>query len=552
DLDPGLFLEVNPVATGKRISEYDEDVDALVHQGFEEEFGLNVTYGLTSNLTLDGTVNPDFSQVEADAGQIAVNERFALFFPEKRPFFLEGTEIFSLPKQLIYTRSIVDPIGGAKLTGKVGSLNVGYLGAVDRVDEGADAVVNIVRARQDVGRSSTLGALYTDRTRSAEDFNRMGGLDARFVLGQRYTLTLLGAASWTDVTPDDEDEEGPFGADAGVVDGTYLVAGLERAGRTFSFSTEVEDAAPSFRAGSGFLRRIGDTQAQARVGLNHYAAPGGLLERLGATVESRAYWDHDDFWAGRGLKEAQVELGGRISLTNNTTFFVNWTRSVFDYDAAAYEGLYVLPEAGEPVPFRPDQDLFGGLDGYRLFLWVNRWNKVRGNVRVEWQEGPIFDRGLGVPVEPGESFSTQVSLDLFPTDHLQGEIGLRHEAIDRSGDGSRYSTATIPRIRAQYQFNRALFLRTILEYSAQEREAPLDPVTGEPLAGDCDSECEVREGSDANDFHVEGLLAFEPSPGTVFFLGYTRDMEEDEPFRFSGVEPRGQGLFIKVSYRFRF
>ncbi len=174
------------MATARRVGELDEGAGELRHGDVEPEFGANVTYGLTSNLTLDATYNPDFSQVEADAGQIAVNERFALFFPETRPFFLEGTEIFSLPEQLVYTRSIVDPVFGAKLTGKIGSLNVGYLGAVDEVgDEPSDAVVNLVRARQDLGASSTAGLVYTDRTRAGDDYNRVGAPPPR-----RYTVTL--------------------------------------------------------------------------------------------------------------------------------------------------------------------------------------------------------------------------------------------------------------------------------------------------------------------------------------------------------------------------
>ena len=154
---------------------------------------------MTSNLTLDATFNPDFSQIEADAGQIAVNERFALFFPEKRLFFLEGTEIFGMAKQIIYTRSVANPIAGAKLTGKLGSLNVGYLGAIDQsFDAGAaNTVVNLVRVRQDVGAASTIGAVYTDRTIGANNFNRVAGADARFALNQRYTLTTV---SYTHLT----------------------------------------------------------------------------------------------------------------------------------------------------------------------------------------------------------------------------------------------------------------------------------------------------------------------------------------------------------------
>ena len=120
-----MFLELNPVLTGTRQGTYDAGAGAFTREPVSGEFGFNAKYGLTSNLTLDGTYNPDFSQVEADAGQIAVNERFALFYEEKRPFFLEGTEIFTMPKNLVYTRSIINPVAGAKLSGKAGSFQLG-------------------------------------------------------------------------------------------------------------------------------------------------------------------------------------------------------------------------------------------------------------------------------------------------------------------------------------------------------------------------------------------------------------------------------------------
>ena len=118
ELDPGLFFEVNPVQTFTKQGTYDSEAGAFAREGIDGDFGLNLTYGITSNLTLDGTYNPDFSQVEADAGQIRVNERFAIHLREKRPFFLEGTEIFKLAQQLVYTRSIINPVAGCEAAGQ--------------------------------------------------------------------------------------------------------------------------------------------------------------------------------------------------------------------------------------------------------------------------------------------------------------------------------------------------------------------------------------------------------------------------------------------------
>ena len=130
DLRARRLVEVNPEATGRRVGAPDA-AGQFRHDGFDPDFGVNGRIGITQNLVLDGTINPDFSQVEADANRLTVNERFAIFFPEKRTFFLEGAEIFRTPKNLVHTRQIIDPIGGAKLSGKFGSFNMGYIGAVD-------------------------------------------------------------------------------------------------------------------------------------------------------------------------------------------------------------------------------------------------------------------------------------------------------------------------------------------------------------------------------------------------------------------------------------
>lgn len=540
DLDAGLFMELNPVLTGKRIGSFDDDLQALLREDPEAEFGMNATYGLTSNLTLDATFNPDFSQVEADAGQIAVNERFALFFPEKRPFFLEGTEIFNLPRQLVYTRSISNPIGGAKMTGKVGAWNVGYLGAVDEAYDARDnTLANILRVRRDLGASSTLGMVYTDRTRHADEYNRLMGLDARMVLARRYTLTFLGSGS---VTREAGEER--------TVGGLWS-ARLDRAGRAFSFSAEVEDSNDGFVAGSGFIRRVGVSEVQSNVRYNFFGAPGSLVERWGPSLEVQGTWAHDDFWSGRAPGEGQVQLNTSVSFRGNVFLWGTVQREFFDFAPEAYEGFFVADAGGALRPFIPDQALFGALHGASLNLSVGTFERIRGNLRVGVSETPIFDRGVGI--EPGTSVSGNLGLNLYPSRSLQGEVGLRHTRITRKSDGSEYSSALIPRIRAQYQFTRALFVRGIFEYSAQERGAPRDPATAAPLTY-CGDACNVRSGRISHDFHAEGLVSYEPSPGTVFYVGYTRQMRDLDPqlFRLRDLRTTEDGLFVKVSYRFRF
>ena len=203
------------------------------------------------------------------------------------------------------------------------------------------------------------------------------------------------------------------------------------------------------------------------------------------------------------------------SLKNNLGVFLSYQRNEFDFSPSYYEGFFAGTPGGSLAPLSQGSGIFSGLDRVSLRSWVNTWERVRGNVGATWSETPIFSRG--VPIDVGESWSGNVGLTLYPTGSLQAELGVRHSTILRKRDGSKYSSATIPRLQARYQFSRALFVRGIGEYSSQNREDLLDPVTGEPVLYCGDSSCSARTGSDSYDFRLEGLVGYEPSPGTVVF-----------------------------------
>ena len=542
NLDPGLFLEINPVQTITKAGAYDPDTGSLRRGATVGHFGFNLTYGITSNLTLDGTFNPDFSQVEADAGQIVVNERFALYLREKRPFFLEGTEIFQLPRQLVYTRSIANPVAGAKLTGKVGRFNAGYLGAVDDMAgpaSGARPVVNLFRLRGDLGSTSNVGMVYTDRTYGGNQYNRVLGVDGRFQFRNRYTFTVLAAGS----------------RDAGTepvpVHGSLVSAQLSRSGRGFQFATSINDISNDFRAGSGFIRRVGNTRLQSQASYNFRGKPGDLIERWGPNIEIQGFWNHDDFWGQRGAEEASLRIGGSVAFRGNIGLFGNYSRSYFSFARDQYDGLVFAAADGTAQPFHPSQSLFQGLNSGTLFLWLGAWDRVRGNLRVGRSETPLFDFRTGVPVDVANSWSGQASLNLFPTTQISAGLGVRHTSLRRQRDGSLYSSATIPRARVQYQFTRALFVRAIVEYGSQTRGQLMTPADGFGVSYCSGESCYEIKGSESNDFSVETLLSYEPTPGTVVFVGYSSQMEDMEAFRFRDVRPKADGLFVKLSYRFR-
>src|SRR5690348_9450269 len=198
DLRRGLVLELNPSVTSKTTGA--PGANGWDYSGGGPELGGTVRWGITNNLNLNGTANPDFSQVESDAGQFQFDPRNELFFSEKRPFFLDGIEQFTTPNSLIYTRRIVQPVAAAKLTGKGLGTDIALLSAVD--DPGVSPsgtdhpIYNLLRLQRDVGAQSRLGVVYTDRM-VGSDYNRVAGVDARLLFGELYTVQLQLAGSRT-------------------------------------------------------------------------------------------------------------------------------------------------------------------------------------------------------------------------------------------------------------------------------------------------------------------------------------------------------------------
>ncbi|MFO7894704.1 MAG: DUF5916 domain-containing protein [Longimicrobiales bacterium] len=539
-LESRHLMELNPVLTGKRTGAL-TDEGTFEREAFKPAFGLNARYGLTRNMVLDATFNPDFSQVEADADQVAINERFALFFPEKRPFFLEGTEVFNTPQRLVYTRAVVDPVGGAKLTGKVGAFNVGYMGAVDEspvtFDRGDEAALfNLFRLRRDVGSGSNVGVLYTDRTLvDGSQYNRVGAVDTRLVMGGRYSLTAQLAGAWSR-------ELDRAGSPADLF-GPMLTARFERSGRVFSWQAGIEDVHPDFRARSGFIRRVGDTEVNGEISYTFLNEPGAFLEDWGPLFEVRAFYDHDHFWSGRQYHEAQAELGLDVSLRGANGFRLSLQNGYFAFDAEDYLS-YEAPEGGTPIGagYAPygTPDPLGDLWGLQLFGRTRpaAWLSIRG--RANYREVPIYAEG-----------SRGVERVLGPTAELRFPFGLSADAsftyshIDRV-DGGHFSLAQIPRLKVQYQFTRALLARVIVQYNLQERDA-LRTADGAPLriGG------EVSDPVDTGEMRYDFLISYEPSPGTIVYAGWSRLLEGPETYRYGQLSPVGEGLFLKVSYLFR-
>jgi hypothetical protein len=534
DLHPKRLIEVNPVTTGKVEGFRQEGVYA--RGGVEPEIGVNGRIGITQNLVFDATVNPDFSHVEADVDQVQVNERFALFFPERRSFFLDGAEIFRTNQNLVHTRRIIDPITGAKLTGKVGGLSIGYLGALDEspssvFDGSGNALFNLVRARADIGTGSTLGVLYTDRSLTqGGGFNRVASADARLLFGGRYALLAQVTGSWTSVGDGSPGEVAPA-----------VTISFVRNGLTFDYRARLSDLSPDFRTETGFINRIGDTDWGGAVGFNRFGETGAVLESWGLELQSNNFSTHDDFWAGRAPYEYEIELHPSVSLrgSRRANAILKW--GGFRFLPQHFVGYEVVDADGNPGPHPLPPEL-KNIMGVAVMPNIRFNDTFNLSGVVMFREIPIFAEGsLGWEKRLGPSLRVQ------PGEQLRVEASYTWVNLGRRDDGSHFSTAHIPRLRLQYQFSKSLLTRVIGQYDLEERVALRHPVTGQPVLVNGVPQGERERGN----FTGQALISFEPSPGTIFFVGYSRVMVGPYGLPLDEKDLLQDGFFMKLSYLFR-
>jgi len=525
DLHRGLVMEATPEFTTR--VEGRPATPQYLYTG-RPELGVNLRWGLTQNLNLSGTANPDFSQVEADIGQVTVNQRFALFYPEKRPFFLEGLEQFDTPNRLIYTRRITQPVAGAKLTGKAGGMNLAYLAAVDQEDvaTGKNPVFNLLRLRRDLGASSTLGLAYTDRVDGAA-YNRVLGVDGRVVWRRLWFSAVQVVGSWS--------LDGG-GARAGTL---WTVTFGDRTGRSYGNHYEIEGVTRDFQASSGFVNRTNYVTGRFFNRLTAYGRPGAMLEQLSTYLLVTPLWRYDDFWKMRGTIEGAYQVQSTGTLRGGWAVNASVANGMQRFDSASY-AAYRVDRTVDTIPFATPHSLYN--------LWFVSAGASTPNraltlgVNVGYGAATIFAEG-----SEGRQLNVGLTATWHPTASLRAEALWTHQRITRAQGGSRFSTADIPRVKLEYQLTRAIFFRYIGQYFAQHQAALLDPRTGQPILVNS----APAGPATVNDFRSDVLFSCKPTPGTVFFFGYGASLDEPDAFRFRGMRRAGDGFFLKASYLYR-
>ncbi len=524
-LNPELTNTVNGTsccAPDQRDWRYDAD----------PQLGGNVRWGMGSNFVLNGTVKPDFSQVEADAAQIAADARFALFYPEKRPFFVEGAEQFNVPNSLVYTRRIVRPDAAAKFTGKIARTDIALFSALDDPNTTATharPLVDIVRLRRDFAQQSTAGMLYSERVGGGRE-NRVGGGDVKFVFGRMYYAQFQAVASVT--------------RESGTTrTGPMFDAVVDRTGRSFGFHYGVLGIHQDFRADNGFVPRTGFVQPSIANRYTWYGHQGSLLERYLVFIQTSGLWRYDDFFASKSVLE------NRASLRNELTFHGAWqatftpTLASYAFDPSAYGGVRTGTVAS-PLPFVPS----GRIPTFVMGMTISTPQFRRFAAAVGMNAGNDVDFFETSRVR---RFDYNASLDFRPTSRLRVNTTYVTTSFTRRRDDEQTLSTRIPRLKVEYQVARPIFVRVVAQYEATTRAALRDPRTGDVLLVSANGGFQPSTARTANGLRADWLFSYRPTPGTVFFAGYGSSLTEPDPLAFDRLRRIGDAFFVKASYLLR-
>jgi hypothetical protein len=514
-LPGGGHLVVAPYATLKEEGRPRDGAGSdFLNRPARGDGGLDVKWNPNANTALDATINPDFSQVESDVGQIAVNNRFALFFPEKRPFFLESVDLFDTPIQAVYTRTITSPRWGARATGKTGATSYTVLVSEDRgggsviipgstsstfAPQDFHSIVAIGRVRQDAGNSFG-GILATDREVEGVGYNRVLGPDLQWRPGETDLVAgqFLGSSTQTPDRPDLAPEWTGRKFSSRAMFLMWL-----HTGPRWTFRTTYQDIGDAFRADDGFVPQVGFRQERQFVGYTFY--PKGFFNRLEPYVVANYLADP------QGSVVQRVTLAGLSFIgKHNLNGYVEYSHrqkdriSTSDLEST-YADYFIQIDPSRRISRLTFQGFFGE-------------HPDVANVRV----------GRGGEIEADATIK--------PTDHLQLDFNSDRQWLDVHSDGAsgRLFTAQIERLKATYNFNARMFLRVIGQYLDVRTDPSLYTFEGVPK----------RSGG----FDGSALFSYKVNWQTVFFLGYG-DSRVLNP---SGDLLRtDRQFFLKISYAFQ-
>ncbi len=511
-ISPGRNLEIGPTLT---LSRFDENQDFpggdLARGAGRTEPGLNLRWGVTPNLSLNATLQPDFSQVEADSAQLEINTRFTLFFPEKRPFFLEGKDFFETPIQAVFTRALADPSWASKLTGKEGRNAIGVLIAEDDrtnmilpanqasgfatlEDANGNPVASrseIARYRRDVGSGSTLGILGAFRSAPGYS-NRVGGIDGRLRLTDSDSFSFQALRSRTRYP-------GDFAARNGEredFDGTALSLDYQHRARNWRWALTHRALSKGFRADLGFVPRVDLSTNSARI------------QRVFIGEEGRNFYNELSFEVASSRTEDQAGV-----ITDQSTDFSMRFRGPLQ------SFLFLR--------WREGQEYYAGRhfdrSGVRFFFNIRPTGDFTSSLRGEYSNSIDFVEGRAgrvLLIEPGITYNIGKHL------YLQLDHTFRRFTLD----GKELFEANLSQARVIYHFNSRLLVRAIFQYRDIQRSEQL-----------YFSDRRIDERRTLGQY----ILSYKINAQTLAFIGYSENRGAP---RVLDLDLRDRTFFAKFGY----
>lgn len=523
-VSPGQGVELLPAfvsqQTGRR-----EDSGRFEDGAVLGEPSLGVKYALSSSITAEAAFNPDFSQVEADAAQIDVNTPYALSYAEKRPFFLEGSDLFNTLFRTVYTRSINDPIFALKVTGRPGRTQLAALVARDEqtpviipfaerstLAEAGRSTSTIVRLRREMGERSHLGVIGTDRRYDGGGGSTLFGLDGRWGFAKQYEIYGQVLGSYTDepndttMTPRVSGLRFERGRHTAAFDGEEFWGhaacfGVDRDGRHFDFDLFSLLRSPTYRADNGFQERNDQRQLQVQVSWAFYER--GPFTNIRPSLNAARLWDHT---GTRKDEWANADLSGVLHWAQ-WNWRVNYLRSDEIFHGIRFRDIWAWRYSNQLKPAG--------------------WLGFGGDINY----GHRIARG---PLVMGKQWNGGFYLDLKPRSNVTLESRIDWIRSDALRDGARLFDGYIARSKLAVQFSRALSTRLVVQYDDFDRIWEADP-----------------------------LVTYRLSPFSIFYVGSTRDYAEfapdgspfDEDDTLAGLDPAWRlaqrQYFLKLQYLFQ-
>ena len=507
NVSPGRNIEITPYVNAIKTDERDAFPEGDFSTRDEKvEGGITARWGITPNLVLSGTLNPDFSQVEADSAQLDINQPFALFYPEKRPFFTEGLDFFKTPLNVMYTRIMRDPEWGIKLSGKEGPYAMGAYVVRDDITNlifpgsqysTSESVAHpntstVIRLGRDIWNNSTVGVLLTNRN-GGDYYNTVYGVDGnlRFSKNDDIVFQFLGSS-----TKYEDSMASSYSQPEGRFSDKAISAAYKHKTRFHQLELGYLDMGKNFRADLGFIPQVGFRRFTA-----------------GSNYEWRA--KKGDSWWSRFRLINQVQY---TTESNGTLLDKTLTNSF------TYEGILQSVFTVENILSR---QLYNGVE-FDLLKFNITARVVPAGYLFLYLYSSFGDSIDYVNTRKGNKLLLSPFLIWNIGAHLR--LSLSHTYEKMNAEQSRLYTANITEASVIYHFNARTFIRTLLQYydydyNVSNYSQPVDP--------------EFRQ------FFTQFLFSYKINPRTVLFLGYTDNYFGGFEY---GMTKKDYTLFAKIGY----